>query len=268
MNMNSEKTIELARRIRSSTLRMLHKARASHAGSCMSCIDILAVLYGRIMRITPGNPNFPERDRFIMSKGHAAGALYATLAEVGYFSTSELSKYCMDNSCLSGHVTKTIHGVEVSTGSLGHGLPIACGMALAARHAGYGGRTFVLVGDGEMNEGSNWEALLFGAHHKLDNLVAVADCNGLQGYGTTDQVLSLEPLAKKVQAFGWDVCEIDGHDHEALGEALVPKQGEPTFVVARTVKGKGVGFMENQLAWHYKSMNDEQLSSALVEVEL
>lgn len=250
---------------------MLHASAASHVGSCLSIADILAVLYAGVLRRDPADPEWSERDRFILSKGHAAAALYAVLAETGYFAPSELDTYCQDGSRLGGHVTHTAApGVEVSTGSLGHGLSLACGFALAASRGGAPGRTFVLLSDGECDEGAVWEAALFAAHHRLQNLVAIVDYNKLQSFGAVEDVLRLEPLAEKWRAFGWAAREIDGHDHEALCQALrtVPHEvGRPTCLVAHTVKGKGVSFMENDLAWHYRSPNDAQLVAALAEVD-
>ena len=232
--------------------------------------DLLAVLYGGILRVDPSRPGWPERDRFILSKGHGAAAGYAVLAEVGFFPVEWLETYCQDGSKLAGHLTNTVPGVELSTGSLGHGLPVGAGMALAAKRDGNPARVFVLLSDGELDEGSNWEASLFAAHHQLENLVAIVDYNKIQSFGTVDEVLRLEPLADKWRAFGWACSEIDGHDHEAIRAALsaVPKEpGKPTVVVAHTIKGKGVSFMEDTLAWHYKSPSDEQLVQALHELE-
>ncbi len=249
---------------------MVHRANASHIGGCLSSADLLAVLYGQVLRVDPARPDWPDRDRFVQSKGHAAAALYATLALRGFFPRSRLEAYCADGSDLYGHVTSgRLPGVEVSAGSLGHGLPIGCGMALAARRARRPARVFVLCSDGELDEGSTWEAVLFAAHHRLENLVAVVDYNQIQSFGTVKEVLDLEPLADKWRAFGWGVREIDGHDHAAIAAAFaaVPfAAGRPSVVVAHTVKGKGVSFMEGQLAWHYKAPNAEQLAQALREI--
>jgi transketolase len=264
---------ELARAIRAHTVRMVHRARASHVGTCLSMADILAVLYGSILRVDPEKPDWPDRDRFILSKGHGAAILYAVLAERGFFPVEWLGTYCDDGSLLCGHVTHTgLPGVEASTGSLGHGLSLGCGMALAGRRKRDGAapaRTFVMLSDGELDEGSTWEAALFAPHHKLDNLTAIVDYNKIQSFGHVAEVLALEPLADKWRAFGWAVREIDGHDYHQIIEALsgVPiETGKPTLIIAHTVKGKGVSFMENQLAWHYKSPDERQLAQALVEL--
>jgi transketolase len=261
----------LAKRIRAHALRMVHRANASHIGTCLSMADILAVLYSSVLRVDPARPEAPERDRLIVSKGHGAAALYAVLAERGYFPREWLETYSQDGSLLGGHVTKRgLPGVELSTGSLGHGLPVGCGIALAGKRDGQPYRVFVLLSDGEMDEGSNWEAVLFAPHHGLDNLVAIVDCNGLQGFGATREVLDLEPLAEKLRAFRWAVREVDGHDFGELERALSsvpPESGRPTALLARTVKGKGVSFMENQLAWHYRAPDSALLERALKEIE-
>lgn len=262
---------ELAKRVRTCALRMVHASKASHIGSCLSATDILAVLYARVLRIDSSRPGWPDRDRFILSKGHAAAMLYAVLAQQGFFPVEWLDDYCRDGSPLTGHATVCVPGVDVSTGSLGHGLPIACGMALAAKHKSQTpSRVFCLMGDGECDEGSVWEAALFAPQHKLDNLVAIVDCNRLQGFGETRQVAELEPIVDKWRAFRWAVRDIDGHDLPTIEDTLaaVPfEPGRPSVIVARTVKGKGVSYMEDQLAWHYRSPNAEQLAQALDEVE-
>jgi len=249
---------------------MVHHANTSHIGSCFSMADILAVLYGGILRVDPDRPEWPDRDRFILSKGHAAAAVYATLAERGFFPKEWLEKYCDDDSPLMGHINHKVPGVEVSTGSLGHGLPIGCGMALAGKEKKNPFRVFVLLSDGEMDEGSNWESILFASHHRLDNLTAIVDYNKIQSFGRVKDVLELEPLAAKWNAFNWAVKEIDGHDLQEIKEILsaIPfEKGRPSVIIAHTVKGKGVSFMEDQLAWHYKSPDDEQLEQALAEVK-
>jgi transketolase len=260
----------LARRIRAHVLRMLHRARGSHVGSCFSMTDLLAVLYGSVLRVDPARPDWEDRDRLLVSKGHAAAAVYATLAECGFFPIDWLDTYCADGSRLAGHVTHHgVPGVEVSSGSLGHGLSFACGMALAGKRDGRPYRTFVLLSDGECDEGSTWEAALFAPHHRLDNLVAVVDYNKIQSFGTVKEVLDLEPLADKWRAFGWAVREVDGHDLARVRDTLaaVPLEpGRPSAVIAHTVKGKGVSFMEDRLAWHYQSPTGEQLAQALREL--
>jgi transketolase len=263
-------SVELARRIRCDVLRMVHRARASHVGTCFSIADILAVLYAEILRVDPEDPEQTGRDRLLLSKGHGGAALYAVLAERGFFPTAWLDDYCADGSRLAGHATHhQVPGVEVSTGSLGHGLPLGCGMALAAQRDGSPARTVVILSDGECDEGSTWEAALFAPHHRLDQLVAIVDYNKIQSFGSVEAVLDLAPLADKWRAFRWAVTEIDGHDHAALARALghVPTEaGRPTAIIAHTVKGKGVSFMEGELAWHYRSPSDEQLRAALAEL--
>lgn len=260
----------LARRLRSHALRMTHSARASHIGSCLSIADILAVLYSDVLRFDPKNPTWVDRDRFIVSKGHAAAIVYSVLAESGYFQLSELDRYCVDGGMLSGHVTKTVPGVELSTGSLGHGLPVAAGIAFAGQRSNARWRSVCLLSDGEMDEGSNWEAIQFAQHFKLSSLIAIIDYNKIQSFGTVAEVSDLHPLAEKFRAFNWGVIELDGHDHEALKSALIglpPVKDRPTAIIAHTIKGKGVSFMEGQLAWHYKNPDVKQLEAALAEVE-
>lgn len=260
----------LAQAIRALTLHMVHKANASHVGSCLSIADLLAVLYGQILNIDLDNPKLPERDRLILSKGHSAAILYATLAECGFFPKEWLEAYCQDGSPLTGHVSHHVPGIEVSTGSLGHGLPIGCGMALAGKRDNQPYRVFVIVSDGELDEGSNWEPILFAPQHQLDNLVVIVDYNKIQSFGTVKEILDLEPIADKWKAFRWAVKEIDGHNHQQIEDTLksLPfETGKPSVIIAHTTKGKGVSFMENQLAWHYKSPNAEQLAQALAEVE-
>lgn len=264
-----ESTQRLATEVRGHILRMVHKARASHVGSALSIVDILAVLYGQVMTKNPLDPRWSQRDRFILSKGHGCAAVYATLATVGYFPVEKLGSYGDDYSWLMNHISHHVTGVEFSTGSLGHGLPFAVGKALAARKRGEGWRTFVVVSDGEMDEGSNWEGLLFAAHQQLSNLTVIIDYNKLQSLGTVDHTLRLEPLVDKLQAFGCAPIEINGHDHEELARALrTVDKSKPTVVVAHTTKGKGVSFMENSVEWHYKNPNDEQLLQALKELGL
>lgn len=265
-------TVEFARSVREAALRMVHRAKASHIGGALSMADILAVLYGPDgrLQVWPDKPACVERDRFILSKGHACTGLYSTLALAGFFPMADLETYGTDGSPFMSHASHKVPGVELSTGSLGHGLSVGCGLAYGACVQGQDWRTVVLLSDGEMDEGSNWEAILFGAHHGLDNLWVIVDVNRIQSLGRTDEVMRLEPLADKFQAFGWSVRDVDGHDHSALREALdlerPPQVGRPTVVIARTVKGKGVGFMEDRLSWHYSSPNDEQLRAALTEL--
>jgi transketolase len=249
---------------------MVHASGSSHAGSGLSIADLLGVLYGGVLRVDPRQPGWPERDRFILSKGHAAAALYAVLAEQGFFPTAWLGQYCQDGSPLTGHVShQGVPGVEVSTGSLGHGLSISGGMALVGRQAPRPYRVFVLLSDGECDEGSTWEAALFAGHARLDNLVAIVDYNKIQSLGRVEDVLDLEPLDAKWQAFGWAVRAIDGHDVGAIDETLrsVPfEHARPSCVIAHTVKGKGVSFMEDKLLWHYRAPDQRELQQALAEL--
>jgi transketolase len=261
----------LARRIRRQCVLMTSNANASHIGSNLSMVDLLATLYGRALRYDAASPTWPGRDRFILSKGHACVALYAALSEAGFFPADWLETFYQDGGRLAGHVThKGVPGIEVSTGSLGHGLGLGAGMALAARRDGQPQRNFVLLSDGECNEGSVWEAALFAPQHRLDNLVAIIDYNKIQSLGRVEEVLDLAPLADKWRAFGWATRELDGHDLAALDEALaaVPfEQGKPSCIVAHTVKGKGVSFMEDKLKWHYSAAKGEELTQALAEIE-
>jgi transketolase len=233
--------------------------------------DLLAVLYGRALRVRPHEPDWPGRDRFILSKGHGCAGLYATLAERGFFPLAWLDDFCANGSRLTGHVSHVgVPGVEVSTGSLGHGLPIACGMALALRRENVPARVVALMSDGECDEGSVWEAALFAAHHGLDNLTILVDYNKIQSLGRVEDILRLEPLAAKWRAFGWAAPEIDGHDFKAIDDVLgaVPAEpGRPTCVVAHTVKGRGVSFMENSVLWHYRSPDPDELRLALAEID-
>jgi transketolase len=268
---SEEELMALARRIRIRVLSMVHRAGSSHVGTCFSMTDLLAVLYGRILRIDPSRPDWAERDRFILSKGHGCAALYAALAERGFFPLEWLESFYLDGARLAGHATHTsAPGVEVSTGSLGHGLSLACGMALAARRADHPARIFALLSDGECDEGSTWEAALFAPHHRLDNLVAIIDYNKIQSLGSVSETLELEPFVAKWRAFGWEVLEINGHRVGEIVGALArlpATAGRPTCVVAHTVKGKGVSFMEDRLLWHYRSPDPDEFRRALAELE-
>jgi transketolase len=267
---DTEALEQLALRVRLAVLRMTHRAGASHIGSSFSMAELLAVLYGSVLRVDPANAEWAERDRFILSKGHACAGLYAVLADRGFFPAEWLDDFYQDGSPLVGHATHAaVPGVEVSTGSLGHGLGIGCGMALAAKRDGAPQRTFVLLSDGECDEGSIWEAVLFAPHHGLDNLTAIVDYNKIQSLGRVDEVLPLEPLADKWRAFGWSVREIDGHDVAAVSAALsgVPfVSGRPSCIIAHTVKGRGVAMMEDELLWHYRSPDREEYRAALAEL--
>jgi transketolase len=264
-------TKELARRIRRHVIVMANRANAAHIGGCLSVADILAVLYGRVLRFDPERPAWPDRDRFILSKGHSCAALYAVLAECGFFPLQTLETYYQNGTILPGHAThKCTPGVEASTGSLGHGLPLGIGIALALKRDNAPQRVFVVLSDGECDEGSNWEGALFAPHHKLDNLVVVVDYNKIQSLGHVKEVIDLDPLADKWRAFGWATRELDGHDVAALEAALlsVPfERGRPSCIVANTIKGKGVSFMENKLQYHYTPPRGDELPRALAEVE-
>jgi transketolase len=249
---------------------MVTRARASHIGSALSIADIIAVLYGRILRVDPGSPDNPERDRFILSKGHACVAVYAALAETGFIEAALLESYGTDGSPLMAHISHKVPGVEFSTGALGHGLPFGTGKALACKLGQYPWRTFVLTSDGEWGEGSNWEAALFAAHHRLNKLLCIIDYNKLQSLKSVEETLRLEPLHSKFEAFGWAVKEVDGHDHDALAEVLDETSwpdDKPAMVIAHTVKGKGVSFMENRVEWHYRNPSTELLVQAIEEIE-
>jgi transketolase len=262
---------ELAKRIRKHCVRMTASANASHIGSALSAADVLAVLYGAALRYDPQRPQWPDRDRFILSKGHGCTALYAVLAESGFFPLAWLDSFYQNGSPLAGHAThKGVPGVEVSTGSLGHGLALGLGMAIAAQRDARSHRVFCLLSDGECDEGSTWEAALLAPHHRLENLIAIVDYNKIQSLGSVKEVIDLEPLAAKWRAFGWAVRELDGHDLAAVENALtqVPyERGRPSCIVAHTVKGKGVSFMENQLLWHYRAPLGELQERALAELE-
>ena len=268
MDMSSE---ELAGKARIDILRMINRAGAAHIGSAFSAVDILAVLYSGILNVNSSEPMMPERDRFVLSKGHAGSALYAILARRGFFDPSKLDHYSLDGSNLSGHVSSVgVSGVEVSTGSLGHGSSISAGMAYGAKLDAGSFRVFCLISDGECDEGPVWEAALFAAHHKLDNLVVIIDYNKIQSFGAVRDVLDLEPLADKWRSFGFEAREVDGHNHGDLTRVFgkVPwRSDKPNCLIAHTVKGKGVSFMENKLEWHYNQMNKEQFEKALEEIK-
>ena len=251
----------LSLQIRKHAVNMTNVGVSSHIASILSMTDIVAVLYGSVMSYKADEPKWPNRDRFILSKGHAGAGIYAALAESGFMPVDKLRSHYQDGSDLSGHVShKGIPGVEFSTGSLGHGLPVAAGMALAAKINNNKHNIYVLMGDGECDEGSIWEAALFAPHHKLDNLVVII-------YSTED-TLSLEPFADKWQSFGWNVVNVDGHDHQKLLDAFNSKAiGKPLCVIADTIKGKGVSFMENNILWHYRSPQGEEFDDAMAELE-
>jgi transketolase len=261
-------TEELALRLRRHVVRMCSRGGSSHVGSGLSIADIVAVLYGDVLRLDPANAAWPERDRFVLSKGHAGACVYAALAERGFFDVATLDGHYQNGSRLSGHVShKDVPGVELSTGSLGHGLGIGAGMAFNLRRLGGSQRVFVLLSDGECDEGSVWEAALFAGHHRLANLCVVIDYNKLQSLGRVSDTINLEPLAAKWRAFGWQALRVDGHDHEALRAALADRaDNRPTCIVADTIKGRGVSFMENEVLWHYRAPQGEEYVAAMREL--
>jgi transketolase len=261
-----------ARDLRKTVFNCICSSSGGHIASSLSIIEILVVLYHRILRIDPDNPKAPDRDRFILSKGHAGVSLYAILADQGFFPKKELCNFGKKGSILGGHPDMhKVPGVEASTGSLGHGFSFGAGMALAGKldHKDY--RVFVLLGDGECQEGSVWETAMFASHHKLDNLIAIIDYNKIQAMDRLDRIVSLEPLTAKWKAFGWEVKEADGHNTRELNDILscVPfAKGKPSLLIAHTIKGKGIAFMENTAIWHYRMPNVEELKAACKELDL
>ena len=259
---------DTARRTRRSVVEMISKAGQGHIGGDLSVTDILTTLFAYTLRIDPARPDLAGRDRFILSKGHCAAALYSTLAFTGYFSPAALGTFMAPLSELNGHPNRNkIPGVETNTGPLGHGLPVAVGQAVAAKLTRSGARVFVVMGDGEMQEGSNWEALMAASHFGLDNLVAIVDRNRLQQGARTEDTNALDPLDERLAAFGCEVREIDGHDYDALIDAFRPSTtGKPVAVVANTTKGKGISFVEDRVEWHHKVPSAEQVELALEEL--
>jgi len=254
--------------IKKSIVHMAYYSKASHVGSCLSIAEILYVLYFKVLNIDPDNPGKIDRDKFILSKGHASAALYATLAERGFFKKSYLDEYYIDTGRLPGHLDmQSVPGVEASTGSLGHGLSLGLGMAIANKQTKNPGLVYVLLGDGECNEGSVWEAAMLASTIKLDNLTVIVDFNGLQGFGRTNEVIEQTNMAERWQAFGWDVYKINGHGLNELEDVFRLQNQRPKAVIAYTVKGNGVSFMENKLEWHYKSPNLEEYHQAIKELE-
>ena len=262
----------VAKKLRKHIVKMIHNAKSGHPGGSLSAIDILTVLYTKVMRQFPDwdkNPNFADRDRFVLSKGHASAAIYSILAHCGYFPEEDLLEYRKFGTKLQGHpCCSKLKGIEVSTGSLGQGLSIGCGMALGLKLDKKESRVYVLMGDGELQEGSVWEAAMNAAHYNLNNITAIVDRNRLQIDGCTENVMAVGDVAKKFASFGWNTVEIDGHNIQEIYKALKDseKSEKPTVIVANTIKGKGVSFMENQAGWHGKCPNDEQLAQALAEL--
>ena len=257
----------LSDRIRRIVIEQSKRANVGHIGSSLSVADIVGTLHAGVLR--GAGPDDPERDRFVLSKGHASLALYAALHETGVIDGDELASFCVDGSRLGTHPDHVVPGIDFSTGSLGHGLSIAAGSALAARLGGSARRTYVLMSDAECNEGSVWEAVMFAAHHGLSSLVLIVDVNGQQALGRTSDVIDLSPLDERWRAFGWDVHTVDGHDHAAMRavlDGLAYEEGRPNVLLAQTVFGRGVSYMEREIAWHYLPMNDEQYATALAEL--
>lgn len=262
----SIKSIEYRKKI----LKYIVGANAGHTGGSLSCIDILNVLYNDILNVSPANVTAPDRDRYIQSKGHSVEALYVVLADKGFFPEKDLETLCQYKSHYIGHPTRKVNGIEQNTGALGHGLSISAGTALAAKMDKLEYRVYTLLGDGELPEGSNWEAVLSAAHYKLDNLCAIVDKNSLQITGTTADVCNTEPLDKKFESFGWAVRHVDGHDLNALRKIfreLPFEKGKPSAIIAHTVKGKGISFMENQIKWHHGVPAKEQYVTAVEELD-
>lgn len=261
-----QKSIEYRKNI----LKYIFHANAGHTGGSLSCIDILNVLYNNTMNVNPGNFKSPDRDRYIQSKGHSVEALFVVLADKGFFPESDLNTLCKYKSHYIGHPTRKVNGVEQNTGALGHGLPISVGTAIAAKMDNKSFRVFTLLGDGELPEGSNWEAALTAAHYKLDNLCAIIDHNKLQITGPTSEVCNTDPIDKKFESFGWEVRHVDGHNFEELKATfdLLPFTiGKPSLVIAHTVKGKGVSYMENVIKWHHGVPDEKQYEDALTELD-
>ncbi len=258
----------IAREVRATIVRTIARARMGHVGGDLSVTDILTTLYFSVLRVRPGEPAWPDRDRLILSKAHCAVALYSVLAKAGFIPLDWLEQFARPLSPLNGHPNRRrVPGVEANTGALGHGLPFGVGCAIAALLAGSLRRVYVVLGDGELQEGTNWEAAMLGGHRRLANLTAVVDRNGLQQGARTETTNQLEPLAEKWRSFGWEVFEVDGHDHRVLLEALQrPTSDRPRCLIARTIKGKGVSFMEDEVVWHHKVPSGGQVDAALEEL--
>ncbi len=268
----NEKLKAKAKILRSKIIQMIFAAKASHLASAYSVLDILLYLYTFVLKIDPKDPKNKERDRFILSKGWGASALYVVLADKNFFPKKELESYCGDGSRLVGITTMSgLPGIEATTGSMGHGLPVGAGMALAGKMVKSKQRVFVVISDGELDEGSTWEAILFAGHNHLDNLTVIVDYNGWQSFGKTKDILNLDPLPEKFEAFGWSATEVNGNDFISLEKAFskIPlKKNKPTAIIAHTIKGKGVSFIENKNEWHYKYPSENDLVAALKELSM
>lgn len=268
--MQTQTAVEEIKDIRRSIVKMVHNAKVSHIGAAFSMIETLYTLYFEIMNIDPKNPEDPNRDKFVLSKGHGSAALYATLAHRGFYPKEDLMAYCINHGKLPGHLDKdAAPGVEVSAGSLGHGMPVALGFALANKRMNNPGKVYTIIGDGECNEGSIWEAAMLAPSLKLDNYTVIIDFNKIQSFGNTNDIIDQSNMAERWKSFGFETIEVhNGHDLEELKKAFeAPFNGKPKAVVAHTTKGSGVSFMENKLLWHYKSPDDEQLAQALEELK-
>lgn len=269
--MNTEKLISISKDVRKNIIEMIYEAKSGHPGGSLSCADIITYLYFNKMNVDVNNPKDLNRDRFVLSKGHAAPALYSVLAEKGFFYKEELKNLRKLGAMLQGHPdAKNIPGVDVSTGSLGQGISNAVGMALGLRSDKSLAKVYTLLGDGEIQEGLVWEAAMAAGHYKLDNLVAILDYNGLQIDGENDEVMTISPVDKKFENFGWNVISCDGHDYDDIHrafESLENTSGKPTLIIAKTIKGKGVSFMENQGGWHGQAPNKEEKEKAIMEIE-
>lgn len=264
-----QKTVLLAGEIRKLALKMVYEAKASHIGGALSMADILAVLYDEIFKVDATNPEYPDRDRFLLSKGHACTGLYAVLALKGFFPVDDLLSYGKDGSAFISHTNHLIPGIEISSGSLGHALSVSVGLAIASKRKNSGWKTYCLVSDGELDEGSNWEPILLAPQLKLDNLILIVDYNKIQSLGSVKDVIDLHPLHEKFDAFRWETFEVDGHDHKKLREVFektADLNNKPKVVIAHTIKGAGVSFMENNLLWHYKSPNEIQFEDAISQI--
>ena len=268
----TEQLYEISKQVRGSIIEMSCRSKASHLASSLSCVDILVAAYWRVLKIDPTDPDHPDRDRLILSKGHAAQAIYASLAHRGFFDLTALENYNTNNSTIAEHPgPKCMPGIEAATGSLGHGLSLGLGMAMSSRLTEKDYQVFVILGDGECNEGSIWEAAMYASGQKVNNLIAIVDCNGWQGTGRSERICSIEPLVSKWEAFGWKTAEIDGHDMEKLTttmESARDCRDRPTAIIARTIKGKGVSFMEDDNNWHYRIPTEAELDASKRELGL
>jgi len=267
--MSKKKSVELVKNSKLKCLKLVHEANTSHIGGAFSIADVLAVLYSDVLKYNVADTAWIGRDRLFYSKGHACTILYATLQECGFFSQEILDSFSKDGSYLTSHINHKVPGIELSTGSLGHAMSVACGVALACKLKKQTWKTYCIVSDGELDEGSNWEAIMFAAHHELSNFTLIIDYNKVQSFGNTKEVMNLDPLKAKFEAFNFNTLEIDGHNHDEILKSLNYNNNshKPKVIIANTIKGKGVNFMEHQLAWHYKSPNKEQYEEAKKQIK-